>query len=479
MAADGKTGDGCGLLFKKPDTFLRAIAAELGYTLSAHYAVGMVFLHSDPQKASAARTAVSAALQTQGLTVAGWRRVPIDPTACGEEALKTLPVIEQLFVNAPATMNEDAFERALFIARRHAEKAVIPNDNYFYISSLSSRVISYKGLIMPANLPIFYKDLHDERLASAICVFHQRFSTNTWPEWRLAQPFRYLAHNGEINTIQGNRFWALARSHTFASPLLPNMEAIRPLVATTGSDSSSLDNMLEVLIAGGIDMFRAMRLLVPPAWQNIETMDADLRAFYEFSSMHMEPWDGPAGMVMTDGRYAACALDRNGLRPARYVITRHTAVPTGSAKYAGCVITLASEVGVYNYSPESVIAKGRLKPGEMIAADTATGELLLPEDINNQLKSRHPYKKWLRENVQYLCPDLSGEVLTSQPFESAQIAIYQKLFQVTFEERDQIIRVLGENGQEAVGSMGDDTPLAVLSQQVRSLYDYFRQQFAQ
>jgi glutamate synthase (NADPH/NADH) large chain len=405
--------------------------------------------------------------------------VPIDPAACGDESLKTLPVIEQVFVNAPADMDAVSFERHLFIARRRAEKAIQASDSVFYVSSLSAQVISYKGLVMPANLTVFYPDLRDERLESGICVFHQRFSTNTWPEWRLAQPFRLLAHNGEINTIQGNRNWALARSHKFESPLIPNMEDIRPLVSATGSDSNSLDNMLEVLLAGGVDLFRAMRLLVPPAWQNVDTMDADLRAFYEISSMHMEPWDGPAGMVMTDGRYAACALDRNGLRPARYVVTRNDQAPAGSGQYAGCVITLASEIGVYDYEPDTVMAKGRLKPGQMIAADTETGELLLPDDIDQMLKSRHPYKKWLRDNVRHLCPDLRGEVLTTHPMKDNELSVFQKLFQVTFEERDQILRVLGENGQEAVGSMGDDTPLPVLSRRVRTLSDYFRQQFAQ
>ena len=257
-----------------------------------------VFINKDATKARAAKAHLEQSLTKQGLQPLGWREVPVDTSACGEEALASLPQIAQIFVNAPEGMSSEQFDRHLFIARRLAEKAIEASDNQFYVTCLSSQVVSYKGLIMPANLPVFYKDLNDEDMASAVCVFHQRFSTNTWPEWRLAQPFRYLAHNGEINTVQGNRNWALARSHTFSSPLIPDMEDVRPLVSTTGSDSNSLDNMLEVLLAGGVDLFRAMRLLVPPAWQNIETMDADLRAFYEYSSMHMEPWDGPAGMVV-------------------------------------------------------------------------------------------------------------------------------------------------------------------------------------
>jgi len=464
IGADGKTGDGCGLLMKKPDGFFRAIAEELGFSLSDYYAVGMVFLSQDMAQATANQARVTKELTAQGLDVQGWRDVPVDPdTACGEQAMRSLPIMRQVFVNAGKEMDEAAFERHLYIARRLAEKAI--DDDAFYIPSLSSHVVSYKGLVMPAYLAAFYTDLKDKRMETAICVFHQRFSTNTLPQWRLAQPFRYLAHNGEINTVQGNRNWALARGAKFATSLIDNMDDVRPLVGMTGSDSSSMDNMLEALLAGGVGLFRAMRLLVPPAWQNDHTMDADLKAFYDYNSMHMEPWDGPAGVVLTDGRYAACTLDRNGLRPARYIITkdRH--------------ITLASEVGVYNYLPEDVVAKGRLKPGQMLAVDTSTGELLLPDAINDSLKQAQPYREWLADNLQRLHDKAEDEVppaITGQNF-----ATLEKLFQVSYEERDQVIRVLGEVGQEATGSMGDDTPFPVLSQRERSLFDYFRQQFAQ
>jgi Glutamate synthase domain 2 len=467
VAADGKTGDGCGLLMKKPDVFLRSVAAESGLVLKDTYAVGTVFLSQDDERANRARRTLEAELERQGLKVSGWRRVPTDPSACGEEALKTLPVIEQVFVNAPPGIDEATFDRHLYVARRRTEKLIAGDDRTFYVTSLSAPVVSYKGLVMPENLPVFYRDLQDSRLSSALCVFHQRFSTNTWPQWRLAQPFRYLAHNGEINTIQGNRNWSVARAHTFATPFIPDMEDVRPLVSMDGSDSLSLDNMLEVLLAGGTDIFRAMRLLIPPAWQNVPNMDPDLRAFYEYNSMHMEPWDGPAGIVLTDGRYAACVMDRNGLRPARYVITRDRH------------ITLASEIGVYDYGPEEVIMKGRLKPGDMIAADTATGDLLRPEDIDKRLKSRHPYKRWMNAYARRLESTLDEGELTSHPLDQATLQVYRKLFQVNFEECDQVLRVLAEAGQEAVGSMGDDTPLPVLSQQIRPLYDSFRQQFAQ
>jgi glutamate synthase (NADPH/NADH) large chain len=465
IAADGKTGDGCGLLLKKPDEFLRARAHDCGISLAPLYASGIIFLSPESDAARRAQTVLAGALQERGLNVAGWRPVPTNPDACGEEALKTLPHIEQIFVNAPEGMDEAAFNRVLYTARRIAEKQ-LHGDKHFYVPSLSSKVISYKGLVMPANLPVFYKDLQDETLASSLCVFHQRFSTNTWPQWRLAQPFRLLAHNGEINTIQGNRNWARARGAKLSTPLLPDLDKIQPLVSMEGSDSSSLDNMLEALLAGGMDIFRAMRLLIPPSWQNQPNIDPRLKAFYEFNSMHMESWDGPAGIVLTDGRYAACCMDRNGLRPARYVITkdRH--------------ITLASEIGVYDYNPDDVVRKGRLSPGQMIAADTETGELLLSEDIDRLLMNRQPYLQWYK-HIQRVESRLEDRKLSEDPMSDEQLQVYEKLFQVTFEERDQVLRVLAEAGQEAVGSMGDDTPMPVLSRQERSLFDYFRQQFAQ
>ncbi|MDH3637616.1 MAG: glutamate synthase large subunit [Gammaproteobacteria bacterium] len=467
IAADGKTGDGCGLLLKPPEHYLRTVAEESGIQAHEQFAVGMVFLDPDSGRAERARRILAAELESQGLTVNGWREVPTDRSALGEEALASLPRIEQVFVGAPPKLAKDHFERLLYIGRRRAEKRIAPDDETFYVSSLSNRVILYKGLFMPANLPVFYPDFNDARLESALCVFHQRFSTNTLPQWRLAQPFRYLAHNGEINTIQGNRNWAHARSYKFDTPLIPNLEDVRPLVSRKGSDSASLDNMLEALMMGGMDLFLATQMMIPPAWQNLDNIDPDLRAFYEYYSMHMEPWDGPAGIVMTDGRFAACALDRNGLRPARYVLTKDR------------VITLASEIGVYDYRPEDVISKGRLKPGQMIAADTVSGELLTPDRIQERLRTRQPYKQWLRAGKQTLGGALGERESHSAPLNPASLKVFEKMFQVTLEERDQVIRVLAEAGQEAVGSMGDDTPLPVLSTRVRALYDYFRQQFAQ
>ena len=465
IAADGRTGDGCGLLIKKPDAFFRAIGRKLFGDLSENYAVGMVFLDKDAAKACAAKKELESAISKQGLEVAGWREVPIDSSVCGPIALETLPRIEQVFVNAPEMSDAD-LNLKLYIARRIAEKRLI-NDDSFYVSSLSASVITYKGLVMPVDLPRFYLDLADEQLATAIVVFHQRFSTNTQPRWPLAQPFRYLAHNGEINTIWGNRNWSVARTSKFDSKRLGDLDVISPLVNRDGSDSSSFDNMLEVLVSGGMDMFRAVRMLVPPAWQNMENMDADLRAFYEYNSMHMEAWDGPAGLVFTDGRYAVCMLDRNGLRPSRWVTTRKG------------YIVVASEAGVTEEKPEDVLAKGRVGPGQILVVDTESGELLHTSDIDNRLKAGQPYKKWLRERSKRIQSKFRGNSGNHQSLDADTLKIVQKRFQLTFEEREQVLRPLAENAQEATGSMGDDTPMAVLSVQKRSLYDYFRQQFAQ
>lgn len=468
IAADGKTGDGCGLLLQKPDSYLRIIAEENNFNLGKQYAIGMIFFSQDPIKAQSAQEIVNKELAQETLTVAGWREVPTNTEVLGPIAKDSVPNIQQVFISAPAGWRERDIERRLYIARRRIEKQ-ITEDKDFYICSLSTQVMVYKGLCMPADLPRFYLDLADLRMESAICLFHQRFSTNTQPRWPLAQPFRYLAHNGEINTIEGNRQWAKARAYKFASPLLPDLQTAAPFVNETGSDSSSLDNMLDLFLAGGMDVFRAMRMLVPPAWQNHPDMDPDLRAFYDFNSKHMEPWDGPAGIVLSDGRYAACNLDRNGLRPARYVITKDN------------LITLASEVGIWNYAPDEVAEKGRVGPGELLVIDTRRGKLWQSNEIDNDLKGRHPYKEWMEKNVHKLTPfsELDDDQVGKRSFDDDTLKTYQKQFAMSNEESDQVLRVLGDMGQEAVGSMGDDTPMAVLSSKERLVTDYFRQKFAQ
>ncbi len=466
IAADGKTGDGCGLLMQKPDGFLRAAVKEaLDVDLPNTYGVGSIMLSLDEAAATSARSVVKEELEAEGLSVIGWRVVPTDDSCLGPIALATLPQFEHLFIGVDDSLEDAQITAKLLMARRKIEIR-LADDKGFYISSFSLSVISYKGLMMPVDIDKFYIDLASPELKTAICVFHQRFSTNTSPQWPLAQPFRLIAHNGEINTVEGNRNWSVARTPKFQSELLPNLSEVTPLVNRTGSDSSSLDNMLEVLVTGGMELHRAIRMLVPPAWQNIEDMDPDLRAFYEYNSMHIEPWDGPAGLVITDGRHAVCTLDRNGLRPSRWVITKDD------------FITVASEIGTYDYAPSDVVAKGRLGPGEILSVDTLTGELFHTADIDQQLKSTKPYKQWMRAQAKRIQSSFGHDVAESAT-DKAELNTYMKMFQVSFEERDQVVRPLAEAGMEPTGSMGDDAPMAVLSKKQRPLCDYFRQQFAQ
>ena len=468
VSADGKTGDGCGLLMQKPDSFLRVVIRDsLNIELPEVYAVGSAMLNADAGRRAESKEIFEEELSRQGLTIIGWRTVPTDNSCLGSIALESLPVFEQVFVG-PGTISDDKkFNARLFMGRRKAEIR-LETDNCFHMASLGSSILSYKGLMMPVDLPGFYLDLADPRLETAICVFHQRFSTNTMPRWPLAQPFRMLAHNGEINTIVGNRNWSVARTSKYKTDLIPDLIEAAPLVNRTGSDSSSLDNMLEMLVTGGMDLHLAVRSLVPPAWQNVEDRNLKHRALYDYLSMHQEPWDGPAGLVITDGRFAVCTLDRNGLRPSRWVMTSDD------------MFTVASEIGSYDYLPENVVAKGRLGPGDILSIDIQEGRVMFRDEIEDELASRHPYKQWLREG-RYLVESTfdMDSIELEGTLSRDQIKTYMKMFQVSFEERDQVLRPLAEGGQEAVGSMGDDTPMAVLSRKHRNLFDYFRQQFAQ
>ncbi|MEI6860484.1 MAG: glutamate synthase large subunit [Shewanella sp.] len=468
IASDGRTGDGCGLLMQLPIKFFEAIAAENDWHLSRTFAVGVFFLNQDDTLAQESMRLLEHELEKETLNVAGWRKVPVNPDVLGPIGKASQPQIYQVLINAPIGWRDKDLERRLYMARRRLEQQLV-HDKEFYVASLSGQVIVYKGLMMPADLPVFYLDLADIRLQSSICLFHQRFSTNTSPKWPLAQPFRFLAHNGEINTITGNRQWAKARAYKFKTPLLPDLQQAAPFVNETGSDSSALDNMLEMLLAGGMDLYRAMRLLIPPAWQSNPEMDEELKAFYDFNSMHMEPWDGPAGIVMTNGRHVACAVDRNGLRPARYVITKDR------------ILTLASEIGIWDYTPDEVVEKGRVGPGELLVLDTLNGHLYSSFEIDNDLKRRHPYKEWMAKNSQTLIPaeELSNDAQGTRNFSDDQLLQYHKQFGYSREELQDVIWVLAQKGEEATGSMGDDTPMAVLSKKPRTIYDYFRQKFAQ
>ena len=466
VAADGLTGDGCGLLIRKPDAFLRALAAESGIDPGARFAAGLVFLPHDDALAAQCRATLEAELFRAGVAVKGWRVPPTDDTVCGQLAKDTLPRIEQLFVEAGAEQSGDAFTLALFLARRRSEQQLRTSVPDFYVVTLTPHAIGYKGMVLPDKLATFYPDLQRAELASSAVVFHQRFSTNTLPRWPLAHPFRLLAHNGEINTIEGNRRWAQARSKVWKTPRF-DIGEFDPVISMHGSDSQSLDNMLELLVAGGMELIQALRILVPPATQSLEFKDADLAAFYEFYGLNTEPWDGPAGIVSMDARYAACTLDRNGLRPARWMLTsdRHFIV--------------ASEAGVWEVPAERVTRKGKLGPGEMMAIDLKRGDLLDSEAVDRINRGRAPYKQWLHQGVTYLQTELIDPSLTDAPFDEKTLRGYHKLFQLTTEEVEQVLRPLAETEQEATGSMGDDTPMAVLSRQTRPLYDYFRQAFAQ
>jgi len=466
VAADGLTGDGCGLLIRKPDAFLRALAHEAHIEVGATFAAGLVFLPLSGDLADDCRSTLEAELARAGAVVRGWRVPPTDESVCGELARNTLPRIEQIFVEAGEGQDLEAFALALFLARRRTEQALREATNDFYVVTLSPHVVGYKGMVLPDKLPVFYPDLQRSDLTSSAIVFHQRFSTNTMPRWPLAHPFRLLAHNGEINTIEGNRSWAQARSKVWKTPKFDIAE-FNPVISMHGSDSQSLDNMLELLTSGGMDLLQALRILVPPATAALEFKDSDLAAFYEFYGLNTEPWDGPAGIVACDGRYAACMLDRNGLRPARWMLTsdRHFLV--------------ASEAGVWELPAERITRKGKLGPGEMMAIDLKRGDLLDTEAIDRINRGRAPYKQWLQQGVTYLQTELIDPSLVEEPFDDKTLRSYHKLFQLSTEEVEQILRPLAETEQEATGSMGDDTPMAVLSQQTRPLYDYFRQAFAQ
>jgi glutamate synthase (NADPH/NADH) large chain len=375
-----------------------------------------------------------------------------------------MPRMQQVFVESDEA-DTDAFERALFLARKRSEDALRAYPD-FHVVGLSPRLLGYKGMVLPSHLRQLFPDLSRPELEARAVVFHQRFSTNTLPRWPLAHPFRRLAHNGEINSIEGNRCWANARKNVWRSPLLDVAE-FDTVVSQHGSDSQSLDNMLEWLLLGGMDLPKAMRILMPPATQSLEYKDTDLAAFYEYYAINSEPWDGPAGVVTCDGRHAACALDRNGLRPARWTLSEDG------------IFVIASEAGVWELPAERVRAKGKLGPGEMIAVDLVEGRLLDNDAIDAINRVRRPYKQWLKRGMTYLHTELIDPALADAPFADDTLLGFQKLFQLTREEQEGVLRPLAETEQEAIGSMGDDIPMAAVSQKVRPLYDCFRQAFAQ
>jgi len=463
VAADGKTGDGSGLLLSMPNRFMRKIANEKGIDLPEKYAVAMIFT-KDLNDIETFKEHC----EENDLKVLMVREVPLNKDALGEQALQTLPHIIQVFVCANALMSSKRFDAMLYLTRKECEHKLVDKKD-FYIPTFSSKVIAYKGLIMPTHIKNFYVDLRDEDFKISFALFHQRFSTNTLPQWRLAQPFRTIAHNGEINSVEANRFNVQIKSEQIKSEIFTDDEIKRilPILQIGGSDSASLDNMFEFLVANGVDFFKAARSLVPAPWQNAPHMDSDLRAFYEYTSTTMEAWDGPAAVSLTDGRHIGCLIDRNGLRPSKYIITKNHK------------IYITSEYGTVTLDEDNILERGRLQSGEMIGLDLKHGKVLKEDDINNYLKSSQNYVKWLNSDMEYLQEYIDESFLDNTDYKIEELEKKQKYFNITYEVIDQIIEPMAKDGKEPVGSMGDDTPLACFSTVNRNFTDFFRQKFAQ
>jgi glutamate synthase (NADPH) large chain len=463
VAADGKTGDGSGLLLSLPREFMRAAAAEEGVELPKMYAVAVIFTQ-DPSQLSILKRVCA----NNDLKVVLERVVPIDTNALGEQALSTLPSIYHIFITPDSLMASQRFDALLYLSRKEIEHELV-EDADFYIASMSTSVVSYKGLIMPTHIKEFYTDLQNEKFKISFALFHQRFSTNTLPKWRLAQPFRAVAHNGEINSVEANRFNVSVKSESIKSEVFTDEEIARllPILQPGGSDSASADNFFEFLIVNGMDFFKAARAVIPAPWQNAPHMDPELRAFYEYHSTVFEAWDGPAAFSLTDGRYIGCVLDRNGLRPSKYIITHDD------------TLLIASEYGVIDIPEDQIKERGRLQSGQMIGLDLKFGKVLKDEDINQYLKSSNPYMKWLNEHMIYLQEHVDEQYITSCEYDGSNLIQRQRFYNITQEVIEQVIEPMMRDGKEAVGSMGDDTPLAAFSEKQRHFSDYFKQRFAQ
>ncbi len=470
--ADPLAGDGAGILIQMPDAFLRKEVAPLGFQLPAlgDYAVGMVFLPQDAGDRTVCESLLEQCAREEGQIVLGWRDVPTDNSGLGESVKQVEPVIRQIFLaRGQVTPDRNGFERKLFVLRKRAEHAVAQKGidrKWFYLPSLSSRTLVYKGMLLADQVGHFYRDLQDPALVSALALVHQRFSTNTFPTWDLAHPFRMIAHNGEINTLRGNVNWMAARRGTMASTLLgEDLGKIWPLIVEGQSDSACFDNALELLVAGGYPLVQAMTMLIPEAWAGNPLMDEERRAYYEYHAALMEPWDGPAAVAFTDGRQIGATLDRNGLRPARYVQTSDD------------LVLMASEMGVLDIPQEKIVKKWRLQPGKMLLIDLEQGRIISDLELKQQLSKQQPYRQWL-SRTQTRIEDLP-DIEAAPPQAACSLLDRQQAFGLTEEELKFLLVPMATGGQEAVGSMGDDTPLAVLSNRPKSLYQYFRQLFAQ
>jgi glutamate synthase (NADPH/NADH) large chain len=468
---DPRTGDGAGILVQVPHRFFERVVPRLGFELPPrrHYGVGQVFLPPEPEARAACEAAFEEVVAEEGQRVLGWRDVPVEPEHLGPVAREAAPVIRQLFI-ARRRVVPSAFERKLYRIRKLTENRVqargVDPTGRFHVASLSSETLIYKGLMLPVDLPRFYADLREQDFKSALALVHSRFSTNTFPTWELAQPFRFIAHNGEINTLRGNRNWMTARRGLLQTARLGgSLEPLQPIIVPGKSDSAQFDNMVELLYLGGRTLPHALMMMIPEAWEGDAHMADERRAFYEYSSALLEPWDGPAAIAFTDGQLIGATLDRNGLRPARYLVTEDDR------------IILASEVGVIDVPAAQVRRKGRLTPGRMLLVDTTEGRILEDEDVKRDITTRWPYRKWLERNV-YTFDDLPS-IPAPERLRGEELWRLQRAFGFTAEDVRTVLTPMAETGKEPVGSMGTDTPLAVLSDQSPSLFSYFHQLFAQ
>ncbi len=470
---EANTGDGAGILLQVPHQFLKNVTAKAGIDLpcAGEYGVGMVFLprHSAHQKEC--QKHVEAVARDEGFRFLGWRDVPTDNSSLGETARASEPVFKQFFVLRTASLKEDmAFERKLFVLRKRIQNEIRysggDSGRGFYISSLSHRTIGYKGMLISDQVPKYFPDLNDPSMETALSLVHSRFSTNTFPSWERAHPYRYIAHNGEINTLRGNTNWMHARQSLFQSDVFgDDLKKVLPVIRTDGSDSAMFDNCFEFLVLAGRSLPHAMMMMVPEPWSNHESMTDERKAFYEYHACLMEPWDGPASIAFTDGLQMGAVLDRNGLRPSRYYVTKDD------------LVVMASEVGVLDIPPDRILHKGRLQPGRMFLVDTVQKRIVADEEIKHGVCAAQPYRLWLNEN-QVKLETLSEPPYIPQPDHKTML-LRQQAFGYTFEDLRLIMAPMAEQGVEAMGSMGDDTPLAVLSDKPRLLYDYFKQLFAQ
>ncbi|MCP4653258.1 MAG: glutamate synthase large subunit [Candidatus Omnitrophica bacterium] len=466
VGADPKTGDGAGILIQIPHGFFRKTASGNNIDLPdlGDYGTGLVFLPNNEKDRTACERAFLKIIKQHQQQFLGWRKIGVEPSVVGKTARESCPFIAQIFIGKNKSLDAQAFERKLYVIRRQVENLLKKND-VFYIVSLSSRTFSYKGLLMPTQVGDFFPELYDESIKSALCLVHSRYSTNTFPSWNLSQPFRYLAHNGEINTLRGNINWVSARERLISSELFgKDIEKIKPIITEGGSDSTAIDNIFELLVLSGRSLEHAMMMLVPAAWEHDNLMSDELREFYRYHACFMEPWDGPAAIAFTDGIRIGAILDRNGLRPTRYIVTNDD------------FMVMASEVGVLNIKPQNIKLSGRLKPGEMFLVDTQEGILLDSSQIKMRVSNRRPYSNWNKKSM----VDFDSLVGVGGSARNSEDIIFNfKAFGYTREDLKVIIKPMAENGKEPIGSMGNDTPYAFLSKQPQLFYNYFRQMFAQ